>query len=78
MKWLIYLLVIANLTFFAWQYQKREATVARTADTASAEPAYVTRLLLLSEVGPAGAGGSPEATPPIRTPVPRHVTSPPR
>ncbi|MCU0937016.1 MAG: hypothetical protein MUF66_13395, partial [Gammaproteobacteria bacterium] len=57
MKWLLYLLVLANAAFFAWQYQLREAARAATAAQQAAEPAYVTRLVMLSEV-PGAADGA--------------------
>jgi hypothetical protein len=69
-KWLLYLLVLANAAFFAWQYQLREAARAATAAQQAAEPAYVTRLVMLSEVagtadGTAGrvADAAPETGP---------------
>ena len=84
MKWLIYLLVLVNLGFFAWQYQKREAALARAAQVEAAEPAYVTRLLLLSELRPeaTGSGAGPTdsrtaAGPELATPSPAAAPSPP-
>ncbi len=57
MKWLLYLLVLANAAFFAWQYQLREASRGMTDAREAAGPAYVTRLVMLSE---AGRGGAPQ------------------
>ena len=84
MKWLNYLLVLVNLGFFAWQYQKREAALARAAQVEAAEPAYVTRLLLLSELprGATESGVGPTdsrtaAGPAAATPSPAVAPSPP-
>ena len=49
MKWILYLLVLANAAFFAWQYQLRAAVGAASEAREAARPAYVTRLVLLSE-----------------------------
>lgn len=59
MKWILYLLVLANAAFFAWQYQLRAAVRAASEAREAARPAYVTRLILLSEVPE--RGGEPEA-----------------
>ena len=59
MKWILYLLVLANAAFFAWQYQLRAAVRAASEAREAARPAYVTRLVLLSEAPE--RGGEPEA-----------------
>ena len=62
MKWILYLLVLANAAFFAWQYQLRVAVRAASEAREAARPAYVTRLVLLSEApersGESGAPGT--------------------
>jgi len=66
MRWVVALLVVANLAFFAWQYQEHERAAARR--EAPEELAYVSRLLLLSEApppSPPAVAAAPEPAPAI-------------
>lgn len=62
MKWILYLLLLANAAFFAWQYQLREASRAASEAREVAGPAYVTRLVMLSEVGGGGVAAEPASS----------------
>jgi cell division septation protein DedD len=92
MKWLIYLLVLLNVAFFAWQYRQAppSSPVAAAPISAAGEPE---RLLLVSEVDPstlrpqgdtpAGSGAlvlksrrSPEGAPPATAAVSKPAAAP--
>jgi hypothetical protein len=50
MKWIISVLLAANVAFFAWHYRERATAPALPPAGEAGEPAYVSRLLLLSEL----------------------------
>ncbi len=63
MKWIVYLLLLANISFFAWYYQGMDREQRRIQAEQQSRPATAVRLVLLRE-----ATMEPEATSKPRAP----------
>lgn len=49
MKWIVYLLLLANISFFAWSYQSADREQRRMQDEQQSRPETAVRLVLLRE-----------------------------